>query len=74
MLWTFFQQVVLGTPGQDVLMDIIVTIGFIVFGLGLQWFIFFLKLHTEVRNDDIYLKFPPLHVGWVRIGREDIDA
>ena len=40
--------------------------------LGLNLFLYFMKLVTEVRKEGIYLRFIPFHFKWVKIDYTDI--
>ncbi|MBN2416760.1 hypothetical protein JXO52_13010 [bacterium] len=45
----------------------------ILFGIGLSWLIFSIRLITDVRMDGLYIRFYPLHGSFRRFRYEDIE-
>jgi len=71
--WAVIQQVILGVPwGNNPASDGWVLLIAGVSGLGLPLFILSLNLRTEVRPDGVYVRFWPLHLGWVHIPSDQI--
>jgi len=59
--WAFIQQIILGRPfGSNAGSNVIVWIVFLVFGVGMVWLLFSLKLTTSVKSDRVCLRFSPL--------------
>ena len=59
--WSFIAQIVFGTPvGTNPTSDAIVVVIWLVFGIGLPIFFYFMKLITDVRTDGIYVRLFPV--------------
>jgi hypothetical protein len=60
--WIFIVQIVFGTPvGNNPAPDDVTLIIWILVGMGLPLFAYSAKLITDVRTDEIYLNYFPLH-------------
>lgn len=61
--WTaFVHQIVLSDPfGENPAPDFVIWLLFIIFGVGLPWLIFSIRMVTQVRSDRVYIRFFPLH-------------
>lgn len=59
--WGWIQQILLGQPfGDNPAPDWMMWLFWILFGIGLPLFFFFLRLVVEVREDGVWLRFIPL--------------
>lgn len=67
-MWGVIQQVALGKSwGDNPAPNAALILLAFLFGLVLPVFMLSLNLRTEVRRDGIYVRFWPLHLGWVSI-------
>jgi len=74
-MWGLIQQVVLDRPwGTNPAPDAVLILIALIFGLFLPAFMLSIRLKTEVRSDGIYVRFIPMHLGWVRLPHESIAA
>lgn len=62
MWYGAFQQLILGIPfGDKPAPDLVLIIFWLLFGIGLPYFIGMHKLTTEVRDKHLYVRFSPYH-------------
>jgi len=72
MWWVFYQQIIVGIPfGTNPGPDSLVWGLFVVFGLGLPWLFYALRLTTNVGPEYLWIRFFPLSSR--RIDYRDID-
>jgi hypothetical protein len=58
--WSFVQQIILGSPfGNRPSPDFVVWIIWALFGVGMPWLFYSLRLVTQVRSDGLLIRFYP---------------
>lgn len=74
--WSFVQQVLLDRPwGNNPAPDWLVWVLFLLFGLGMPaFFLFWLRLITEVSDSEVRVRLVPLNFGWVRFPVGEIES
>ena len=64
---SFIQQVILGSPfGNRPSPDFVIWIIWVLFGLGMPWLFYSLKLVTQVRSDGLVIRFQPFRSRTIR--------
>jgi len=72
-VWGFVQQILLGRPfGQNPAPDTVMMIIALVFGVAFPVLFYVANLTTEVRNDGLFYRFFPFHLGFRRISPESL--
>jgi len=73
--WSAVQQLIFGIPfGTNPGPDWMAALIALVFGAAFPLFFALLALELEVRGDGLYYRFFPLHIGYRRIGWEEVAA
>lgn len=74
--WAIVQQVLLNRPwGNNPSPDWLVWILFLLFGLGMPaFFLFWLRLVTEVTSSEVRVRLVPFNRAWVRFPVDEIES